>query len=282
MEKVKDWKYIDVVYDVLLNWWVKFAEFTPNLVAAILVFLFFTYSSKFLSRATYNLFHRFFPKSRNRDTVMNIIGVFRFLIILAAAYISLEIMGLSGFFLKFIGSLGVAGVIAGVALKDLVSSIFSGMLVSVDKAFRVGDYVTINNISGTVQEIGFLTTKVINDEGKRVSIPNQLIFSAPFVNVSASQQRTVIIDFEIPNTENLEKASEVLLSQIKKASFVNYPETAEVIIVQQRLGVYSVQVKFTMIPGNNILRVRSEAILTLKQSLDEAGIDTSLPAQISN
>ena len=51
-------------------------------------------------------------------------------------FIALEIMGFSGFFMKFLGSLGVAGVIAGVALKDLVSSIFSGMLVNVDKAFK--------------------------------------------------------------------------------------------------------------------------------------------------
>jgi small conductance mechanosensitive channel len=51
--------------------------------------------------------------------------------------------------------LGVAGVIAGVALKDLVSSIFSGMLIGIDKAFKVGDYITIGTHSGTVQEIGF-------------------------------------------------------------------------------------------------------------------------------
>lgn len=76
-------------------------------------------------------------------------------------------MNFSGFLWKFIGSLGVAGVIAGVALKDLVSSIFSGMLVGIDKSFKVGDYITLGAHSGTVTEIGFLTTKLINDEGKR-------------------------------------------------------------------------------------------------------------------
>lgn len=277
MKQVKEWKYIDVVYDVFQNWWVKFAEFTPNLLAALTVFLFFVYTSKFLSQATFRIFQRFFPKSRNQDTVINLIGFFRFLILLAATYIALEIMGFTGFFLKFIGSLGVAGVIAGVALKDLVSSIFSGMLVNVDKAFKVGDYVTINNVSGTVEEIGFLTTKVINDEGKKVYIPNQLIFSAPFINISASQHRTVIIDFEIPNTEDLEKAKKVLLEEIRQAAFVSDQNTAEVIFVRQKLGIYSLQVKFSMKTGENILRVRSEAILKLKQRLDAEGIKTSNP-----
>lgn len=275
-------KYIDLVIGVLENWWVKFAQFTPNLIVGILVFLFFLYTSKFLSKISVDLFQKLFPKSRNQDTVINLIGFFRFLIILIGTFITLEIMGLSGFFIKFLGSLGVAGIIAGVALKDIVSSMFSGMLVSVDKAFKVGDYVTINNISGTVEEIGFLTTKVINDEGKKVFIPNQMIFSAPFINITASQHRKIIIDLEIPNTENLEKANSVLLNEVQNLGFVQDPESAEVVFVRQKLGIYSLQVRFWMKPGENIQSVRSEAIVKLKNRLDAEGIATSVPATVSS
>lgn len=275
-------KYIDLVIGVLENWWVKFAEFTPNLIVGILVFLFFLYTSKFLSKISVDLFQKLFPKSRNQDTVITLIGFFRFLIILIGTFITLEIMGLSGFFIKFLGSLGVAGIIAGVALKDIVSSMFSGMLVSVDKAFKVGDYVTINNISGTVEEIGFLTTKVINDEGKKVFIPNQMIFSAPFINITASQHRKIIIDLEIPNTENLEKANSVLLNEVQSLGFVQDPESAEVVFVRQKLGIYSLQVRFWMKPGENIQSVRSEAIVKLKNRLDAEGIATSVPATVSS
>ncbi|WP_277110951.1 mechanosensitive ion channel family protein [Chryseobacterium taklimakanense] len=275
-------KYLDLVIGVLENWWVKFAEFTPNLIVGTLVFLFFLYTSKFLSKISVDLFQKLFPKSRNQDTVITLIGFFRFLIILIGTFITLEIMGLSGFFIKFLGSLGVAGIIAGVALKDIVSSMFSGMLVSVDKAFKVGDYVTINNISGTVEEIGFLTTKVINDEGKKVFIPNQMIFSAPFINITASQHRKIIIDLEIPNTENLEKANSVLLNEVQSLGFVQDPESAEVVFVRQKLGIYSLQVRFWMKPGENIQSVRSEAIVKLKNRLDAEGIATSVPATVSS
>ena len=275
-------KYLDLVIGVLENWWVKFAEFTPNLIVGILVFLFFLYTSKFLSKISVDLFQKLFPKSRNQDTVITLIGFFRFLIILIGTFITLEIMGLSGFFIKFLGSLGVAGIIAGVALKDIVSSMFSGMLVSVDKAFKVGDYVTINNISGTVEEIGFLTTKVINDEGKKVFIPNQMIFSAPFINITASQHRKIIIDLEIPNTENLEKANSVLLNEVQNLGFVQDSESAEVVFVRQKLGIYSLQVRFWMKPGENIQSVRSEAIVKLKNRLDAEGIATSVPATVSS
>ncbi len=277
LENVKDWKYIDVVYKVIQNWWIKLAENTPNLIVGIAVFLGVFFLSKFLSKIALKAFQKLFPKNRNQDTIVTLIGFFRFLIILAGTFMALEIMGLNGFFMKFLGSLGVAGIIAGVALKDIVSSMFSGMLVSVDKAFKVGDYVTINNISGTVVEIGFLTTKVINDEGKKVYIPNQLIFSAPFINTSASEHRKIIIELEIPNTENLETAKKVLLDEVKTFGFADDLDSAEVIFVRQKLGVYSLQVKFWMKKGENIGSVKSEAIMKLKNRLDDEGIKTSIP-----
>ena len=163
--------YIDLVYKVLESWYVTFAELTPKLIVGILVFTFFLITSKYLSQIAVKLFHKFFPKSQKESSLVTLISIFRFLIMLMGTFISLEIMGFSGFLWKFIGSLGVAGVIAGVALKDLVSSIFSGMLIGIDKAFKVGDYITIGNHSGTVQEIGFLTTKILTDDGKKAIYP---------------------------------------------------------------------------------------------------------------
>jgi small conductance mechanosensitive channel len=138
-------EYLHTVYAVLQRWYISFAELTPRLVVGILVFLFFLTTSTYLSRWSVKLFHNLFPKTKN-DSVVTLITVFKFLIILMGTFIALEIMGFSGFFLKFLGSLGVAGVIAGVALKDLVSSMFSGMLVGIDKSFKIGDYVTIEGI----------------------------------------------------------------------------------------------------------------------------------------
>lgn len=278
IETVEESKaYVELVYRVLENWRVKLAEFTPSLVVGIVVFTLFLLGSKFLAQISVKLFDKLFPRSRNHDTVKTLVGVFRFLIILIGTFVTLEIMGLNGFFMKLLGSLGVAGIIAGVALKDIVSSMFSGMLVGVDKAFKVGDYVTINGISGSVIEIGFLTTKLIADDGKKVYIPNQLIFSAPFINYSASEYRIVMLELEIPTSENLQKAKSALLDEAKKFDFVEDSTDINVLVINQRLGVYNLQVKFTMKKGENILNVKSEAMLKLKNRLDDDGIETSIP-----
>ena len=274
-------KYIDIVYRVLERWYTKFAETTPNIAVGIIVFVLILMMSSYLSKLSVRIFHRLFPKSKS-NSIVTLIGVFKFLIILMGAFIAFEIMGLGGFVLKFLGSLGVAGVIAGVALKDLVSSMFSGMLISFDKAFAVGDYVSIKGISGTVETIGFLTTKVITDEGKKVYIPNQLIFSAPFINFSASSQRKVFIDLEIPNTEDLEKAKKVILDEIHTFDFADNRDQSEVIFLKQSLGIFYLEARFQMKTGEKIAHIRSEALLRIKKKLDDNGIQLATQTQIDS
>ena len=269
--------YFSVVSSVLERWYLKFAQFTPKLVVGLIVFTFFLMASTFLSKVTVKLFNKLFPKSRKVETVASLAGFFRFMIILFGTFVTLEIMGLSSIFMKLLGSLGVAGIIAGVALKDLVSSMFSGILVGIDKSFKAGDVVQISNITGTVEEIGFLTTKIIADDGKKVYLPNQLIFNSPFINFSASGNRKVFIDIEIPNTKNLEKAKEVILDEVKKFDFVDNMNLAQVVLLKQNLGIFTIEAQFWMKQGNNITVVRSEALLRIKQRLDDEKISMVNP-----
>jgi len=263
--------YYDIVFSVLQRWYERFAQATPKIVVGILVFSLIVMFSSYLSKLTVRIFHRFFPKSKNTSFIV-LVKTFKFLIILMGTFIALEIMGLGGFVLKFVGSLGVAGVIAGVALKDLVSSMFSGALIGIDKAFAVGDYVSIKEISGVVESIGFLTTKIITDEGKKVYIPNQLIFSAPFVNYTTSGQRKVFIDLQIANSQDLEQATKVILNEIKTFEFADHVEQAEAIVLKQNFGIFYLEARFSMKTGENMTRIRSEALMRLKKKLDESAI----------
>lgn len=280
MEKI-GLSYVEVVYKVLQSWYLKFAELTPKLIVGILVFSFFLFSSKYLSKLAVKVFHRLFPKSEKESSLVTLLAIFRFIIMMMGSFIALEIMGFSSFLWKFIGSLGVAGVIAGVALKDLVSSIFSGMLIGIDKAFKVGDYVSIGNNSGTVQEIGFLTTKIITDDGKKVYIPNQVIFNSPFSNITASPQRRIILNFEIPADEDINKAQKGILEVIKSLEYVDKLDTAEVVFTDLKQGVFNLQAKFWMTVGANITRVKSDAYLQIKQRLDADNILLVTPTSIN-
>lgn len=274
-------KYYEIIYKVLNKWYTNFIEFSPKLVVGLIVFAGFYFLSTSLSKFTVKTINKMFPKSQQQETVKMLVNIFRFLFILAGAFIAFEIMGLNGFIMKFIGSLGVAGIIAGVALQDLASSIFSGMLVGIDKSFKIGDYVIIDQISGTVDEIGLLTTKVIGDDGKKNFIPNQLIFSAPFVNVTASANRRITLNLEIPNTEDLSKAESIIKDEITKIEGVNNSETSQVVVSKQSLGIYYLEVRFWLQQGSNLALVQSNAYIQIKKRLDSEGIKTSNPVAVT-
>lgn len=270
--------YFEIVYAVLQRWFNNLAQATPKIAVGILVFFLFLTMSSYLSKISVKIFHRFFPKSKN-NSIVTLIKVFKFLIILSGTFIAFEIMGLGGFVLKFIGSLGVAGVVAGVALKDLVSSMFSGALVGIDKSFAAGDYVSIKEVTGVVEKIGFLTTKIITDDGKKVFVPNQLIFSAPFTNFSSSGQRKVFLDLQVAGSQDLEKTSQVILEEIKSFEFTDHIEETQVIVLKQSFGIFYLQARFFMKSGKNIMKVKSDALIKLKNKLEEAGIELATQIQ---
>lgn len=272
--------YYDTIIAVLNKWYRGFAEATPRLAVGIIIFLLFLTFSSFLSKVSVKVFHKLFPKSKN-NSIVTLIKVFKFLIILSGAFIALEIMGMGGFVLKFIGSLGVAGVVAGVALKDLVSSMFSGALVGIDKSFAHGDYVSIKDVTGVVEKIGFLTTKIITDEGKKVFVPNQLIFSAPFTNYSASGQRKVFLKLQLASDQDLDRASTVILETVKTFDFADHVDDAEVIILKQNFAVFFLEARFFMKSGENIMQVRSKALLLIKNELQNAGIELATQSHIN-
>lgn len=276
--------YIDTITKVLENWYIAFARLTPKLIVGAIVFSFFLLTSKYLSKIAVKLFHKFFPKSTAEASVTTTVAVFRFLILVIGIFITLEIMGFSSFLWKFIGSLGVAGVIAGVALKDLVSSIFSGMLIGIDKAFKVGDYITIGNHSGTVLDIGLLTTKMTTDDGKKVFIPNQVIFNAPFYNITASPQRRIILNFEIPADEDINKAKQGILEIVQNIEELDRPENVDVVYTDLKQGVFNLQVRFWMKVGSNMLLVKNEVLTKIKDRFDADGVHLVTPTsiQISN
>lgn len=272
--------YIELVWEKVEKWYAKAAVFTPNLIVGILFFLLIYFSSRAITRYLDKIVRKKLPSKG--ELIPGILGLIRFLVILMGAFIALEIMGLSGFLWKFIGSLGVAGVIAGVALKDLASSMFSGMLVGVDKSFRAGDIITIGSNTGTVQEIGLLTTKILTEDGKMVFIPNQTIFSAPFTNISASPQRKVILEFSIPASENIQKTQEIIrdeLSNIKEADLST--GGSEVIFTDLKDGNFSVQAKFWLTHDGNYLKAKSDAIMRISRRLHEENISLVSPQTIT-
>lgn len=79
---------------------------------------------------------------------------------------------------SYIAGLSTIGLAVAISLKDSLSNAASGAILLTTAPFRVGDSVTIAGVHGNVKRVGFLTTEVDTDDGRRVTMTNDRVLAA--------------------------------------------------------------------------------------------------------
>ena len=81
---------------------------------------------------------------------------------------------------------GVAVAILGFALRDVLTSLFAGIALNLERPFQIGDWIELEEgLPGVVVEIGWLTTRASTRDGMGIVIPNAQLAARPFRNYSA-------------------------------------------------------------------------------------------------
>jgi len=93
-----------------------------------------------------------------------------------------------------IAGLGIGGLAMAMAAKDTISNVFGGMMVFIDKPFRINERIKIDGYDGTVIEIGLRCTRIKTLEGRIVTIPNNKFTGNEVENVTAEPSRKVVLN----------------------------------------------------------------------------------------
>ena len=72
-------------------------------------------------------------------------------------------------------SLGIVGIAVSLAAKDLISNLFSGIILIIGKSIKVGDTIELNKTKGFVEKIHLRTTIIKDDDGIISTIPNSTL-----------------------------------------------------------------------------------------------------------
>ncbi len=84
---------------------------------------------------------------------------------------------------SLLAGLGIGGLAFALAAKDTISNIFGSLTVLLDRPFRIGDWVTINDkIDGTVEEVGLRSTRIRTFYDSLITLPNGLLTNAHIDN----------------------------------------------------------------------------------------------------
>jgi MscS family membrane protein len=82
-----------------------------------------------------------------------------------------------------LASLGIGGLAVALAAKDSIANFFGTLTILFDKPFQVGDRIVINNYDGSVENVGFRSTRIRLLNGNLVSIPNEKVVNSEVENV---------------------------------------------------------------------------------------------------
>jgi small-conductance mechanosensitive channel len=118
----------------------------------------------------------------------------------------------------FLAGAGIAGLAIALAAQDLVSNFFGGALITVDKPFKIGDRVKIDNYYGDIVHIGPRSTRLQTLEYQIVTIPNNKITGNIIVNYSMPDPKLkMTIPVSVAYGSDIDKVTKVLYEVVNEA-----------------------------------------------------------------
>lgn len=105
---------------------------------------------------------------------------------------------------------GSAGVAVSLAMQGALSNLIGGLLLLLLKPIRVGEYVKVGDVEGSVQGIGVFYTDLVTFDGKHVSMPNSSLTNTPIVNFTREGRRRVDVSFSVSYSAPIDEVMAVL------------------------------------------------------------------------
>jgi small conductance mechanosensitive channel len=139
------------------------------------------------------------------------------------------IVGILGWFgvetTTFAALIAAAGVAIGMAWSGLLSNFAAGVFLIVLRPFKVGDYVTIGGVNGTVKEIGLFVTTLDSPDNVAHFVGNNKVFSETIQNFSTNPFRRVDLVAQLAHGVDHNDAIARLRARLPKiANVVSKPE----------------------------------------------------------
>lgn len=172
--------------------------------------------------------------------------------------------------------LGAAGLAVGLALKDSLSNIASGVMLIVLRPFRLGDHVVVAGEEGIVQEIRVFQTRLHAFDQRVIVLPNSEITTAPIINYSTLPTRRMEIAVGVGYEDDLKQARELLLDIARREPLVL--DAPEPFVQVKNLGESSVDLMLFAYANNaDYGDAASRVVEAIRNELIGHGINIPYP-----
>ena len=117
-----------------------------------------------------------------------------------------------------IAGLGIGGLALALAAQDSVKNIFAGIMIFLDKPFRIKDRIQVDGFDGIVEEVGLRSTRLRTLEGRIVTIPNSRFTDNSVTNVTSQPTLKVKLNLGLTydtDEVQMQKAIDILEDIVK-------------------------------------------------------------------
>ncbi|MCU4676591.1 mechanosensitive ion channel [Catenovulum sp. 2E275] len=176
----------------------------------------------------------------------------------------------------FVAILGAAGLAIGLSLQGSLSNFASGILITVFRPFKAGDFIEAGGVAGSVKEIQIFSTIMTTPDNKYVVVPNAQITGSPITNYSRHDTRRLDMVVGVSYSADLQQ-TETLLKNILDSHPNVLKEPGYTVAVSE---LASSSVNFVVRPWvktSDFWPTKFELNKTIKQELDKAGIGIPFP-----
>ncbi len=193
------------------NMWNSIIHGIPTIILAIVVLLL----GLIICKLVLKVLSKGLDRTRLDLTVNNFVKqCCKIVLYVLLVTIVLSVLGIPA--TSIITVIGTAGVAIGLALQDSLSNVAGGIMLLINKPFKIGDYIMVSGVSGTVKQITILYTRLDSDSNQAIFIPNGQVSGAVVTNNNTNGTRRVDLKFSISYEDDYQKAREIILQVLSR------------------------------------------------------------------
>lgn len=171
----------------------------------------------------------------------------------------------------------IIGLAVGFAAQETLSNFIAGIVIFLDKPFKVGDWVVIDDTFGQVRRVTFRSTRVLTLDGEVHVYPNTHVLSNKLANHSSNPINRVSIPIGISYRSSIDAAREVLLGIPRNDPRVVQDPKPEVVVAECADSSVNLLLRFWIADESIERRIGYEYLEKAKKALDAAGIEIPFP-----
>jgi small conductance mechanosensitive channel len=177
---------------------------------------------------------------------------------------------------SFITLLASAGVAISLAMQGALGNFVGGLTILLLKQFRVGEYVKVGDVDGTVRNIGILYTELTTPDNRHISMPNSALTGTAVVNYTREGTRRVDITFSVSYPSDIDSVKQTLLGAVSQTNGLLSEPTPIIRLNECASSSLDFTVK-VWCKASDYWLVKWDLTENGKKALDAAGIEIPYP-----